>query len=66
MSEILYSTAFQNSEWSRLSQKYIRYKPLFYDSQKLNAQIETIQENKLDELKTMVDLGSQFFVQAHV
>ncbi|KAG2200696.1 hypothetical protein INT46_008820 [Mucor plumbeus] len=34
--------------------------------QKLNTQIETIQENKLDELKTMVDLGSQFFVQAHV
>lgn len=66
MSEILYSTAFQNSEWNRLSWKYIRYKPLFYDSQKLNAQIETIQENKLDELKTMVDLGSQFFVQAHV
>lgn len=66
MSEILYSTAFQNSEWNCLSWKYIRYKPLFYDSQKLNAQIETIQENKLDELKTMVDLGSQFFVQAHV
>ncbi|CEP14992.1 hypothetical protein [Parasitella parasitica] len=34
--------------------------------QKLNTQIETIQDNKLNELKTMVDLGSQFFVQAHV
>ncbi|KAI8645810.1 hypothetical protein BD408DRAFT_381472 [Parasitella parasitica] len=34
--------------------------------QKLNMQIETIQDNKLNELKTMVDLGSQFFVQAHV
>ncbi|KAI8350922.1 Prefoldin subunit-domain-containing protein [Choanephora cucurbitarum] len=34
--------------------------------QKLNTQIETIQENNLKELKTMVDLGSQFYVQAHV
>ncbi|KAI8967744.1 Prefoldin subunit-domain-containing protein [Mycotypha africana] len=34
--------------------------------QKLNAQIETIQENNLKELKTMVDLGSQFYAQAHV
>jgi hypothetical protein len=38
---------------------------LFY-SQKLNAQIDTIQENDLKELKTMVDLGSQFYVQAHM
>lgn len=34
--------------------------------QKLKAQIETIEENKLTELKTMVDLGSQFYAQAHI
>ncbi|KAG2210314.1 hypothetical protein INT47_003299 [Mucor saturninus] len=34
--------------------------------QKLNLQIETIEENDLKELKTMVDLGSQFYVQAHI
>jgi hypothetical protein len=33
-------------------------------SQKLNTQIETIEENGLKELKTMVDLGSQFYCQA--
>lgn len=35
-------------------------------SQKLKSQIETIQDNSLSELKTMVDLGSQFYVQAHM
>ncbi|ORE07394.1 Prefoldin alpha-like protein [Rhizopus microsporus var. microsporus] len=34
--------------------------------QKLYSQIELIQENKLKELKTMVDLGSQFYAQAHI
>ncbi|KAI8051088.1 Prefoldin subunit-domain-containing protein [Gilbertella persicaria] len=34
--------------------------------QKLKTQIQTIQENDLKELKTMVDLGSQFYAQAHI
>ncbi|KAI9491343.1 Prefoldin subunit-domain-containing protein [Zychaea mexicana] len=34
--------------------------------QKLKSQIELIQQNELDELKTMVDLGTQFYVQAHI
>ncbi|KAI8087220.1 hypothetical protein BDF21DRAFT_379071 [Thamnidium elegans] len=34
--------------------------------QKLKVQIDTIKDNDLQELKTMVDLGSQFFVQAHI
>lgn len=38
----------------------------FSFSQKLKAQFETIEENKLTELKTMVDLGSQFYAQAHM
>ncbi|KAL1930793.1 hypothetical protein VTP01DRAFT_10955 [Rhizomucor pusillus] len=34
--------------------------------QKLRTQIELIKEHDLKELKTMVDLGAQFYVQAHV
>ncbi|KAI9365902.1 hypothetical protein BD770DRAFT_312557, partial [Pilaira anomala] len=34
--------------------------------QKLKAQIDTIKDNDLKELKTMVDLGSQFYVQGHI
>ncbi|OAD68365.1 hypothetical protein PHYBLDRAFT_173362 [Phycomyces blakesleeanus NRRL 1555(-)] len=34
--------------------------------QKLKIQIESIQTNKLTELKTLVDLGSQFYAQAHI
>ncbi|KAI8099465.1 Prefoldin alpha-like protein [Halteromyces radiatus] len=34
--------------------------------QKLKSQIELIQKGEHKELKTMVDLGSQFYVQAHV
>ncbi|KAI8366042.1 Prefoldin subunit-domain-containing protein [Radiomyces spectabilis] len=36
------------------------------DYQKLKTQIEMMQTHNLKELKTMVDLGSQFYVQAHV
>ncbi|KAI9483415.1 MAG: Prefoldin subunit-domain-containing protein [Benjaminiella poitrasii] len=34
--------------------------------EKLKVQIETIEQNDLKELKTMVDLGSQFYAQAHI
>ncbi|KAI7864582.1 Prefoldin subunit-domain-containing protein [Spinellus fusiger] len=34
--------------------------------QKLQTNIESIQQNSLTELKTMVDLGSQFYAQAHI
>jgi hypothetical protein len=34
------------------------------NSLKLKAQIETIQSNDLKEMKTMVDLGSNFYAQA--
>ncbi|KAI7908131.1 Prefoldin subunit-domain-containing protein [Cokeromyces recurvatus] len=34
--------------------------------EKLKVQIETIEQNDLKDLKTMVDLGSQFYVQAHI
>ncbi|KAI8143846.1 Prefoldin alpha-like protein [Fennellomyces sp. T-0311] len=34
--------------------------------QKLKTQIELIQEHDMSEMKTMVDLGTQFYVQAHV
>ena len=37
-----------------------------HDSQKLKTQIELIQENDMKEMKTMVDLGTQFYVQAHM
>ncbi|KAG2183388.1 hypothetical protein INT43_006394 [Umbelopsis isabellina] len=33
---------------------------------KLKAQIETIQTNDLKEMKTMVDLGSNFYAQAKI
>lgn len=33
-------------------------------SLKLKAQIETIESNDLKEMKTMVDLGSNFYAQA--
>ncbi|GAB5593977.1 hypothetical protein Unana1_08877 [Umbelopsis nana] len=33
---------------------------------KLKAQIETIQSNDLKEMKTMVDLGSNFYAQAKI
>jgi hypothetical protein len=36
------------------------------NSQKLKGQIELIQSQNLKELKTMVDLGSQFYAQAHM
>ncbi|KAG0748804.1 hypothetical protein G6F57_004858 [Rhizopus arrhizus] len=34
--------------------------------QKLNSQIELIQTNEMKELKTMTDLGSHFYAQAHI
>ncbi|KAI8333616.1 Prefoldin subunit-domain-containing protein, partial [Chlamydoabsidia padenii] len=34
--------------------------------QKLKSQIEMIQQGGHKELKTMVDLGSQFYAQAHI
>ncbi|CAO3596398.1 unnamed protein product [Absidia cylindrospora] len=36
------------------------------DYQKLKKQIELIQQGEHKELKTMVNLGSQFYVQAHI
>ncbi|SAM04581.1 hypothetical protein [Absidia glauca] len=36
------------------------------DYQKLKSQIEMIQQGEHKELKTMVDLGSQFYAQAHI
>ncbi|KAI8985403.1 hypothetical protein BDB01DRAFT_759333 [Pilobolus umbonatus] len=33
---------------------------------KVNTQISLIEDNELKELKTMVDLGSQFYCQAHI
>ncbi|CDH52093.1 protein uxt-like [Lichtheimia corymbifera JMRC:FSU:9682] len=34
--------------------------------QKLKAQIQTIQDCNLKEMKTMTDIGNQFYVQAHI
>ncbi|KAI7885341.1 Prefoldin alpha-like protein [Lichtheimia hyalospora FSU 10163] len=34
--------------------------------QKLKTQIQTIQDCELKEMKTMTDIGNQFYVQAHI
>ncbi|RUS31686.1 hypothetical protein BC938DRAFT_477316 [Jimgerdemannia flammicorona] len=49
-------------------QKTLEARDKLYDTiseyLKLKSQIEVIQENNLKEMKTMVDLGSNFYVQA--
>ncbi|KAI9313135.1 Prefoldin subunit-domain-containing protein [Dichotomocladium elegans] len=34
--------------------------------EKLKAQIQTIQDNELKEIKTLTDIGTEFYVQAHI
>ncbi|RUP48159.1 UXT-like protein [Jimgerdemannia flammicorona] len=51
-------------------QKTLEARDKLYDTiseyLKLKSQIEVIQENNLKEMKTMVDLGSNFYVQAKI